>query len=46
MGLLKKLVKTYETGIVMVTHNEALVKDADEVIRLEDGGIESRGHDA
>ena len=46
MNLLKKLVKTYETGIVMVTHNEALVKDADEVIRLEDGGIESRGHDA
>ncbi len=46
MDLLKKLVKTYETGIVMVTHNEALVKDADEVIRLEDGCIAGRGDDA
>lgn len=29
----------YGTSILIVTHNEDLVKDADRVIRLEDGEI-------
>lgn len=39
IDLLKKLAATYETSILIVTHNEDLVKDADRVIRLEDGEI-------
>lgn len=39
IDLLKKLAAKYETGILIVTHNEDLVKDADRVIRLEDGEI-------
>lgn len=37
--LLKNLVKKYKTSIVLVTHNESLVKDVDRIIRLEDGEI-------
>ena len=37
--LLKNLAEKYGTSILMVTHNEDLVKDADRVIRLEDGEI-------
>ena len=37
--LLKNLVKKYKTSIVIVTHNESLVKDVDRIIRLEDGEI-------
>lgn len=37
--LLKGLIKEYNTSIVLVTHNEKLAKDADRIIRLEDGGI-------
>lgn len=39
IDLLKKLAVKYETSILIVTHNEDLVKDADRVIRLEDGEI-------
>lgn len=39
IDLLKKLAAKYETSILIVTHNENLVKDADRVIRLEDGEI-------
>ena len=39
IDLLKNLAAKYETSILMVTHNEDLVKDADRVIRLEDGEI-------
>lgn len=39
IDLLKKLTAKYETSILIVTHNEDLVKDADRVIRLEDGEI-------
>ena len=39
VDLLKKLAEKYGTSILMVTHNEDLVKDADRVIRLEDGEI-------
>lgn len=39
INLLKKLAAKYETSILIVTHNEDLVKDADRVIRLEDGEI-------
>lgn len=39
IDLLKNLVAKYETSILIVTHNEDLVKDADCVIRLEDGEI-------
>ena len=39
IDLLKNLAEKYETSILMVTHNENLVKDADRVIRLEDGEI-------
>ena len=39
IDLLKNLAEKYETSILMVTHNEDLVKDADRVIRLEDGEI-------
>jgi len=39
IDLLKKLAAKYETSILIVTHNEELVKDADRVIRLEDGEI-------
>ena len=39
IDLLKNLAEEYETSILMVTHNEDLVKDADRVIRLEDGEI-------
>ncbi len=41
IDLLKNLAEKYETSILMVTHNEDLVKDADRVIRLEDGEIVS-----
>lgn len=37
--LLKNLIKKYKTSIVLVTHNESLVKDVDRIIRLEDGEI-------
>ncbi len=37
--LLKKLAAKYGTSILLVTHNESLIKDADRVIRLEDGEI-------
>jgi len=36
---LKKLAEKYDTSILLVTHNESLIKDADRVIRLEDGEI-------
>lgn len=39
IDLLKNLAARYGTSILMVTHNEELVKDADRVIRLEDGEI-------
>ena len=39
IDLLKNLAAKYGTSILMVTHNEELVKDADRVIRLEDGEI-------
>ena len=39
IDLLKNLAEKYGTSILMVTHNEDLVKDADHVIRLEDGEI-------
>ena len=41
VDLLKNLAEKYGTSILMVTHNEDLVKDADRVIRLEDGEIVS-----
>lgn len=37
MDILKMLVKKYETSVVLVTHNESLVKDAERVIRIKDG---------
>ena len=37
IDLLKNLAAKYGTSILIVTHNEDLVKDADRVIRLEDG---------
>lgn len=39
VDLLKKLTVTYGTSIVLVTHNERLKKDADHMIRLEDGEV-------
>lgn len=39
IDLLKNLAEKYGTSILMVTHNEDLVKDADRVIRLKDGEI-------
>lgn len=41
IDLLKNLAEKYGISILMVTHNEDLVKDADRVIRLEDGEIVS-----
>lgn len=37
MNILKILVKKYGTGVILVTHNESLVKDADRVIHIKDG---------
>lgn len=39
IDLLKNMAAKYGTSILIVTHNEDLVKDADRVIRLEDGEI-------
>ncbi len=39
IDLLKSLAAKYGTSILLVTHNEDLVRDADRVIRLEDGEI-------
>lgn len=39
ISLLKNLVQKYNTSIILVTHNESLVEDADRMIRLEDGEI-------
>ena len=39
VGLLKKMALKYGTSIVLVTHNERLKKEADRIIRLEDGEI-------
>ena len=39
IDLLKNLAEKYGTSILMVTHNEDLVKDANRMIRLEDGEI-------
>ena len=39
VDLLKNLAEKYGTSILMVTHNEDLVKDANRMIRLEDGEI-------
>ena len=39
IDLLKNLAAKYGTSILIVTHNEDLVKDADRVIRVEDGEI-------
>ena len=41
IDLLKNLAAKYGTSILIVTHNEDLVKDADRVIRLEDGEIDN-----
>ncbi len=38
IDLLKSLAAKYGTSILLVTHNEELVRDADRVIRLEDRG--------
>lgn len=37
MKLLKELVQTFGTSILMITHNVEIAKDADRIIRLEDG---------
>lgn len=39
MELLYKLVKEYNTTLILITHNEELTKNADQVYRLEDGKI-------
>ena len=39
IDLLKSLAAKYGTSILLVTHNEELVRDADRVIRLEDGEL-------
>ncbi len=39
MDLLTSLAATYGTSILLVTHNENLAKDADRILRLEDGEI-------
>lgn len=39
MDLLISLAATYGTSILLVTHNENLAKDADRILRLEDGEI-------
>lgn len=39
MDLLTSLAAKYGTSILLVTHNENLVKDADRILRLEDGEI-------
>ena len=39
IDLLKSLAAKYGTSILLVTHNEELVRDADRVISLEDGEI-------
>ena len=39
IDLLKSLAAKYGTSILLVTYNEELVRDADRVIRLEDGEI-------
>jgi len=37
INLLKMAAEKYETGVILVTHNEALISDADRVIRIKDG---------
>ncbi len=37
MNILKMLVKKYGTSVILVTHNESLVKDVDRVIHIKDG---------
>lgn len=37
MTLLKELVQKFGTSVLMITHNEELAKEANRVIRLEDG---------
>ena len=39
MKLLTSLAAAYGTSILLVTHNENLAKDADRILRLEDGEI-------
>lgn len=39
MKLLTNLAAAYGTSILLVTHNENLAKDADRILRLEDGEI-------
>ncbi len=39
IDLLKALAKRYKASVILVTHNEKLVKDADRTIRFEDGEI-------
>ena len=39
MELLYKLVKEYNTTLILITHNEELTQNADKVYKLKDGEI-------
>lgn len=39
MDLLHRLVKEYNTTLILITHNEKLTQNADHVYRLEDGAL-------
>lgn len=41
LELIEKVKETYNTSIIMVTHNENIAKMADTIIRLKDGQIKS-----
>ena len=41
LELIEKVKETYNTSIIMVTHNENIAKMADTIIRLKDGEIKS-----
>ena len=39
MALLKKSNKEYNQTIIMITHNMEIAKEADRIIKIEDGRI-------
>lgn len=44
LNLLKEVIRKYNTTLIMVTHNENIAKDADRIIRIENGKILNISH--
>lgn len=44
MGLLRCAVRDFGQTVIMITHNEALTKECDRILRMKDGRLEEEQH--